>query len=816
MFSMPILLSLALVAVACVVLGYLSAPLWAWSILAGVVALGLGLPWPLLVLVGLALGVANVRVLRQRLMSAPVMWLMKKLKFLPAISRTEREALEAGTVWADGELFSGQPDFAQLLAEPYPALDAEAQAFLDGPVEELCRITDDWRVWEEQDLPQEVWDFMKAKGFFGLIIPESYGGMGFTASETSAVISKLSSRSMPLGITAMVPNSLGPAELLHQYGTQAQKDHYLPRLADGREIPCFALTEPGAGSDAGAMAARGEVFEGDDGRYYLRLSWNKRYITLAAVATLLGLAFKLRDPRNLLGKGENLGITCALIPTDTLGVRLGERHDPLGVPFYNCPTHGEDVVVPVDAIIGGPAGAGRGWQMLMECLAAGRGIMLPASAASGAKMTARVAGAYASIRKQFGLSIGKFEGVQEPLARIGGAAYILEAARRFTCGGLDGGGKPAVVTAIMKYNSTEICRKAINDAMDVVAGAGISRGPRNLLAHSYVGMPISITVEGANILTRTLMIFGQGAIRCHPFAYREINAVAANDLVEFDAAFWGHVGHVVRNGARSLVLSLTRARFARTPVEGPAAQYYRKLAWSSASFAFLADISMALLGGDLKRRETITGRFSDIFSWMYLGNAVLRRFEAEGRQRADLPFLHWSMQHALHNIQEGFDGLFRNLDVPLLGWAFKGPIAFWSRLNTLGHAPSDELGGQVARALQVPGEQRERLTAGLYVPTDREEALGRIEHAFQLCFEADAVAAKIKDAVRARKLPPGKPLALLDQAEAAGVITADEVALVKRAEEARDDAIQVDAFSLEEYAGTQPSKGGQASVSMAS
>ncbi|MCA9001393.1 MAG: acyl-CoA dehydrogenase, partial [Planctomycetes bacterium] len=519
-----------------VALGYTAAPVWTFAILAIVTAAGLGCGlWGLaaVVLIG---AIFSYPPARRTLFSRPMMGLLIKLKFLPVISQTEREALEAGTVWADAELFSGKPDWDKLIAEPYPALNEKEQAFIDGPAQTVCNMTNDWDVFQHRDLPAKVWDYLKKEKFFGMIIPESYGGLGLSASANSAVVAKLSSCSGPLGITVMVPNSLGPAELLLHYGTEEQKNHYLPRLADGREVPCFALTEPGAGSDAGAIQANGEVFRDDDGELKLRLNWNKRYITLAAVSTLLGLAFKLRDPSNHLGKGHDVGITCALIPTNLPGVKLGRRHDPMGVPFFNCPTQGEDVIVGLDAIIGGPEGAGRGWLMLMECLAAGRGISLPASSTASSQMASRVAGSYAAIRKQFGMPIGKFEGIVEPLSRIAGRAYILEAARRYTLGALDRGAKPAVVTAMAKYNFTELARESIKDAMDVVGGAGISRGPRNLLAHAYISQPIGITVEGANILTRTLVVFGQGAIRCHPFAYREMAAVAARDAKEFDAA----------------------------------------------------------------------------------------------------------------------------------------------------------------------------------------------------------------------------------------------------------------------------------------
>lgn len=743
------------------------------------------------------LGVPKVR---RSVLSRHIMNGIKALGFLPTISETEQTAIEAGTVWVDGDLFSGKPNFKRLLDQPYPDLTDEERAFLDGPCEELCRMTSDWEIWQLRDLRPEVWDFIKKERFWGMIIPKAYGGLGFGASANSAVVAKLTARSQVLGITVMVPNSLGPAELLIHYGTDEQKDYYLPRLATGEEIPCFALTEANAGSDAGAIESNGEVFRGDDGKLYLRLNWRKRYITLASIATVLGLAFKLRDPGNLLGRGTDPGITCALIPAQTEGVVLGKRHDPMGVPFINAPTEGHNVVVPVDAIIGGAEGAGKGWRMLMESLAAGRGISLPATSVGGAKMVYRVAGAHAAVRKQFGLPIGKFEGIEEPLARIGGMTYLMEAARRYTNGGLDRGAKPAVVTAIMKYNTTEMARQIVNDGMDILGGNAISRGPRNLIATGYVGTPVGITVEGANILTRTLMIFGQGAIRCHPYVYREVKALAEDDLAAFDQALWGHAVHVLRNTARSVFFSLSRGYLAARLVDGPAARYYQKLAWASSSFALLADVALLTLGGNLKRKEKLTGRFADVFSWMYLANATLVRFEHEGRRADDLPFFRWAMDYAFGRIQEGFDGIFANLNVPVLRTLLRGPIGLWSRLNPIGSAPPDYVGHKVAQAMQVPGAQRDRHTAGIHTSDDPQDALGRLERAFRLYFEAYDVERKIRDAVKDGALPKARPERLLGAAVEKGIITEAEAALVREAEAARADYIQVDAFSLEDYA----------------
>ncbi|RMI09209.1 MAG: acyl-CoA dehydrogenase [Calditrichaeota bacterium] len=776
------------------ILGYTGASFWLWIAAAAVTLFGYGAQpglWGLLALIALLFGVPPIR---RHLITAPLVGLLKKLNFLPTISDTERTAIEAGNVWVDGELFSGKPNFERILREAYPDLTEEERAFLEGPVEEVCRMTNDWEVFQRKDLPPEVWDFIKKHRFLGLIIPKEYGGLGFSPLANSAVVVKLVTRCGPLSTTVMVPNSLGPAELLLHYGTEEQKKYYLPRLARGEEIPCFALTEPHAGSDAGGIQSTGVVFRGEDGKLYLRLNFRKRYITLAGVATLIGLAFKLHDPENLLGKGPHPGITCALIPADTPGVNTGRRHDPLGVPFYNCPIEGEDVVVPVDAIIGGPEQAGNGWRMLVESLAAGRGISLPASGTGGVKYVARILGAYTTVRKQFGMSIGKFGGIQEPLARVGGWAYLLEAARRYTCGGLNRGEKPSVITAIAKYNFTEIMRKAVNDGMDVLGGAGISRGPRNLLAHGYFAVPINITVEGANILTRTLMIFGQGAIRCHPYAYKEISALMNGDVAGFDAAFWPHIGHVVRNLFRSVLLSLTRGRLARSPVGGPAAPYFRKIAWASATFALMADVAMGRYGGNLKRMEELTGRFADVFSWLYLATATLRRFEAEGRRKEDLPLLHWSMQYALSRIQEAFDGIFQNM-----GGIFRWPIAVWSRLNPLSTPPSDRLGQQIARILTTPGEQRDRLTEGIYISRDVHEAMGRLENAFRLVYQAEPIWGKIRKAIRKGDIQRADAEQMAREAVEKGIITSEEAELLVKAEAARDDVVQVDSFTQEEY-----------------
>ncbi|MCC7441584.1 MAG: acyl-CoA dehydrogenase [Bdellovibrionales bacterium] len=812
-YLIAILLGVPLVAL---IFAFLGAPLFLWTALAAGVLWTLEAPQWAWITFGAVAAAFNLPPIRRFVASLPIMKLMDAAGLIPAISETEMQALKAGNVWVEGEFFTGKPNFKRILNEPYPELTREEQAFLDNQVEKLCGMVTDWDIWQKRDLPVEAWEFIKKEGFLGMIIPKEYGGLGFSALAHSAVLGKLASRSVPLCITVMVPNSLGPGELLNHYGTDAQKKHYLPRLAKGQEVPCFALTEPHAGSDAGSIQAAGEVFKGADGKLYVRLNWNKRWITLAAISTVLGLAFRLKDPNNLLGRGAgDLGITCALIPSNTKGVVLGKRHDPLGVPFFNCPTRGVNVEVPIDVIIGELDGVGKGWGMLMECLAAGRGVSLPAQSAAGGKAITHYISGYAKIRKQFGLSVGMFHGIAEPLARIAGTTYILEAARKYTLGAIDGGMKPPVVTAIAKYNFTEISRKMVNDAMDIQGGAAISRGPKNYLAHAYFAAPISITVEGANILTRTLIIFGQGALRGHPYAFKEVDAIHAKDLAGFDRAFWGHVGLVVRSLTRSVVLSVTRGFLFLPPRFGRGFRYYQKLGWASAVFSILTDLAMAGLGGRLKTMGKMTGRFADVLSWLYLGTAVMRRYEAEGRRKEDWPFVQWSMDYAFHQIQQAFDGIFANFEFPFASWFFRGPVRFWSMANSMGAYPSDAQDLEIARLIQLPGEQshRARFADGCYMPKAADDRVVEIEEAFRLTWEAEAVERKVRKAVRGGKLRKVKGPKQYDEALGAGVITKDEFNVMAKAVEARDKAIQVDEFTLEEYRGMPiPASSGAASA----
>ncbi len=740
--------------------------------------------------------------MRRNLVSGAVLNIFRKI--LPQISATEQEAIDAGTVWWDGELFSGNPNWNRLRAFPKPSLSAAEQAFLDNEVEQLCAMLDDWDITHRRaDLPPEVWQFIKDKGFFGMIIPKRYGGLGFSAQAHSAVVSKVASRSGTAAVTVMVPNSLGPAELLLHYGTEDQKDRYLQRLAQGQDVPCFALTGPFAGSDAGAIPDYGVVGYGDfAGRQNvlgIRLTWEKRYITLAPVATLLGMAFKLYDPERLLGGETNRGITLALIPTDTPGVQIGRRHFPLNSAFLNGPTQGREVFIPMNYIIGGTTRIGQGWRMLMECLSAGRSISLPASSTGAMKLAARTSGAYSRVRKQFKMPIGKFEGVEEPLARIGAHTYMVDAARRFTALAVDLGEKPSVVSAVIKYHATERGRTVINDAMDVHGGKGICLGPDNYLGRLYQQTPISITVEGANILTRTLMIFGQGAIRSHPYVLKEIMATQDHDrkraLLQFDEALFGHISFALSNAARSFVLGLTGGRGITVPEGSATHRYYQQLTRYSAAFALSADLAMALLGGSLKRREKISARLGDVLSQMYLCSAALKRFEDDGRPDEDLPLLHWAMQDALHNIQQAFDGVIRNFPNALARRLLSVLIfPLGQRLSP----PSDHLGHQIATLLMQPGAARDRLTAGMYIPSDEQEAVGALEAALASTLVCEPLQAKLDEARKNRKLKALEELLRIAEARDKGIIDAEQALQLERDYALRRKVIMVDDFAPEE------------------
>jgi acyl-CoA dehydrogenase len=813
------LLTIALALFVALTLTFLGRGFLAWVAGSGVLLFGWRLSGPsspalfqgvTLTLMALAL-LFGVPPLRRLLVSSFAMRRMAKV--LPRLGDTERIALEAGTVWWDADLFSGRPDWNKLLEFQVPPLKPGEQAFLDGPVEELCRRLDDWQVNQQRDLPPEIWAFLRRHGFFGMIIPKAYGGLEMSHIGHARVVTKIASRSVTCAVTVMVPNSLGPAELLLHYGTDAQKDHYLPRLARGEDIPCFALTGPEAGSDAAATQSEAVVERArHDGREILgiRLNSKKRYITLAPVATVIGMAFRLKDPNRLLAdqlpadkkasaayqKDGDLGITCALIPRATPGLEIGQRHDPMHVPFHNGPIVARDAFVPLDTIIGGLAGAGNGWRMLMECLAAGRSISLPALSVGAAQLATRQVGAYATVREQFDTPIGRFEGIEEPMARLGGYTYLMTAVQRLTCAALDAGEKPSVLSAIIKCYNTELMRRCVIDAMDIRAGAAIQMGPRNSLARAYMAAPIGITVEGANILTRSMIIYGQGAIRCHPFVQAEIRAIDENSSSKFDRALFGHVNFVAMCAVRSVLLALSGGRFAAAPEIADLGRFCQQLSRFSAAFGLVSDTAMGTLGGSLKRREKISGRLADALGWMYLASAILKRYHDEPKTTYNVNLARWGLFHALNEIEEALLGVIDNLPSRPAAWILHALVY---PLGAHLRAPNDKLGGQVARSLLEDREARQALTREIYIPPPDEPGLGRLEAALDKAVRAIPIETKLRDAVRAGRIDRAPGHMLDDIGLAAGVITQDEYELLNDARDARDEVIQVDAFTAEEY-----------------
>lgn len=793
-------------------LAYTRASLKASTVAAGAALLaysflGSGpLLWMMLLWAGFAvLALLNVDSVRMRYVTKPFLVAYRRL--LPNMSDTEKEALEAGTVWWDGELFTGHPDWSKLLSSDPARLSAEEKAFLAGPCEDLCRMIDDWDTTHRRaDLSPEVWEFMKKSGFFAMIIPKKYGGLEFSAYAHSCVLAKLASRSGTASSTVAVPNSLGPAELLLHYGTEQQKDHYLPRLASGEDIPCFALTAPRAGSDAASIPDTGVVCKGIyEGREVtgIRLNFSKRYITLAPVATVIGLAFRLYDPEKLLGAEKtDYGITCALIPRDAVGVSIGRRHFPLNVPFQNGPLSGKDVFVPVDFIIGGAKMAGQGWRMLVEQLSVGRCISLPSSAAGGAKAGVYASTAYARIRKQFSQSVGKFEGVEAALARMAGNTYIMDAARSVTAAAVDSGENPAVPSAILKYHCTEMGRQVANDAMDVHGGKGICLGPKNYLGRGYQVVPVTITVEGANILTRSLMIFGQGAIRCHPYVLREMSAAKEKDkhksLTDFDDALFGHIGYTISNAARSVVTGATIARFTSAPESGPTRRYYQHINSFSARFAFATDIAMLTLGGYLKKKEHLSARLGDVLSSLYLASMVLKHYEDQGRQAADLPLVEWSCRALLYNAQEQLHGFIRNFPNRWIASLMR--IVIFPRGRTY-FSPSDRLGHKIVETLMVPSESRERLSDGIYKTAEPGNPIGLLQEALVLSIDA----APLEKRLRVEGVKTGLVSALdfpaqIEQALDEGLLNQSEAELLRNYDRKVMEIINVDDFTSEELA----------------
>ena len=765
-----------------------------------------GVVWPLFLwLLFAAFAALNLVELRREHVSAKLLEIVRDM--LPQMSKTEQDALEAGNVWWDGELFGGMPDWNALLTLPAPKLTEEEQAFLDGPTEHLCRILDDWQITHELcDLPDEVWEYIRRDGFFSMNIPKDYGGMGFSPLGVSTVLTKIASRNSTAASTIGVPNSLGPAELLLHYGTDEQKQRWLPGLASGEEIPCFALTSPRVGSDATAITDTGVVCKGSfEGRETIgiRLNWEKRYITLAPIATVLGLAFKLYDPDGLIGDTKEYGITAALVPTKLPGIEIGRRHFPINIPFQNGPTSGKDVFIPVDYIIGGATMAGQGWRMLVQQLSVGRSVVLPSNARGGVLAAVYATGAYARIRRQFGLPIGKFHGVGEVLARMAGYAYTMSAASRVTCAALNAGERPSVASAILKYHNTEMARDVGNDAMDIHGGKAIMLGPGNYLARNYQSVPISITVEGANILTRNLIIFGQGAIRCHPYVRAEMDAARDSDpergLAEFDRAIFGHAGHVLSNAARSFVLAATHSRFSGVPAAGATRRYCQHINRYSASFALAADAAMLTLGGALKRRELLSARLGDVLSHIYMASMVLKHYRDQGEPSADLPLVEWACRTQLYRAQEQLHGLLRNFPNRWVAAVLR--FLIFPRGRTFS-SPSDELGQQIVELMINPTETRERLADCAYTAVEPANPLGLLQEALEMAENVKSLERRMLDARRAGEILSEDVPGQIDEAERKGVLTADEAAAVRAFDDKVMELTGVDDFDASELGRT--------------
>jgi acyl-CoA dehydrogenase len=793
------------------------APVWQWAALWVVLALlnlvilepfALVIADPfrwLLVVPGLILAVFALKPVRKLILTGPAYAMVKRI--LPRVSRTEQEALDAGTVGWDAELFGGKPDWSKLLGVRKPTLSTEEQAFLAGPVETVCAMIDDWDTRHRADMSPEVWAYLKEKGFLGMLIGTEYGGLGFSAQAQSQVVSKIASRSIAAGITVMVPNSLGPGELLEKYGTQAQKDKYLGRLAKGLEVPCFALTGPHAGSDAAGMRDVGVVcYDMYEGKKTLgvKLSWDKRYITLAPVATLLGLAFHLHDPEHLIGEVDSIGITLALVPAKLKGVKIGRRHFPSRSAFMNGPTQGRNVFIPMDFLIGGTQYAGQGWRMLMECLSTGRAISLPAIGTVSIKHALRVTSAYARIRRQFGIPVGNMEGVAEPLSRMVRHAYTYEAARALTASMVDEGQRPSVLSALLKYRTTDAMRETVNDAMDIHGGRAVQDGPSNYLFSGYMAVPVAITVEGANILTRTLITFAQGALRAHPYLYKEIEAAQNTDrragVEAFDTAFCGHISFMLRNMTGSFLHAISLGRFASTPVSHEMSRWYRQLSRYTQSFALVGDWTVAFLGGDLKRKQSLSGRMADILSDLYLLSATLKRYEDDGRLEADRPVVDAIARDRIFAIEQNFAAVFANFPNPVLRNLMRVLVFPLGR-----HAKpaSDRATFRLARAAMVPGEFRDRLTRGVYVSTDPKDITGVLEDTLLKVIGAEEIEKKFIRATKKGTIDRRLDRDAITDAVDAGVLTESEAATLRLADQATDRAIRVDDFDPDELGSRQ-------------
>ena len=785
-----------------ILLTVLQAPLFVWS--AGLLFFLLVFQWHwsfFLIFFLYCIFIVVVPV-RRMIGTRSLMWIIEKLKIFPRISQTERIALEAGKTWVEKEFFSGKPQLKKLFTESQAQMTEEEIQFLNNETQTLCSMIDDWKIYKTRKIPDEVDRYIREKKFLGMIIPKSYGGLGFSHLAHSRVLETICSHSYAIGIYVMVPNSLGPGELLVHYGTEKQRKYYLPRLAIGQDIPCFGLTEPRVGSDASAIESKGVLFKDENGELKIRLNWNKRWITLASVSTVLGLAFQLEDPDEFLGREKDIGITCALIPSDLPGVKLGQRHDPMSIPFPNCPMEGHDVVVPAeDHIIGGIEKAGSGWSMLMDCLGTGRGISLPSSSLASSKRAIRAVTHHSVVRRQFGVPIGKFEGVMESLSEMAGLTFLSQSILDYTLSALSRHIPSALCSAISKYQLTEFSRQVVSKGMDILAGTGISMGPRNQLALSYMAAPIAITVEGANILTRSFIIFGQGVLRAHPFAYKEIKALEEKNIKDFDRYFWGHIGHVIQNSIRFIYLSFTRGLFVFVPGwKGKGYRDLQKIVWASCIFSVFYEKAMFILGGQLKKKEHLTGRFADVLMGLYMSSAVLWKWKQNGQDPKLWPFVRWSLDYSFYKIQKAFEQIIHNFEFPVLNgifWPFRKILLLFMRLNPLGYEPSDKNSQKLAVALMENPDLLKTLTKGMY--EDKNSQMYRLEQCHEMALKVQPIEKKIKKAMRTGRLDKKRIHHIKDEAFEKGVITKEEHQQISDFVALQWDVIQVDSFSEEEY-----------------
>ena len=771
------------------VFGFYSFPLYSYFALVGIysgIFFDVGtIFWSIFIILGAIFVIPSFRI---KIITSKLVSFINKNGLLPKISQTEEAALQAGTNWVEADFFNAKVDFKQINAQKIITLTQEEQDFLDNEVEQLCEMTTDWEIFQARDLRPDVWQFIKDKKFFGMIIPKEFGGLGFSATMHSRVIEKLVSRSQVLAITIMVPNSLGPAELILKHGTTKQKERYLSDLAHGIQVPCFGLTEPNAGSDATSISSNGVLFKHEDGTIKIKLNFEKRYITLGNIATLIGLAFVLKDPDHLLGDVEDLGITFAVIDAKTKGVDNSKRHDPLGIPFINSPLYGKNVIIDLENIIGETQGIGKGWQMLVESLSIGRGISLPSVSLGGSKLALNVVASYCQLREQFGLSINHFEGVEEKIAKIAAFTYMLNASRNYTLDAIDDGVKPGVINSIMKYHATEKFRTVINDAMDVLGGSAIIRGENNLLAHAYFALPISITVEGANILTRNLMQFGQGLIKSHPYIYKQITALKNNNVENFDDAFFSHIGLVFNSFCKSLVYYFSRGQISCQ--KGHFKRYKQKLTWVSAEFTLLTNVALGILGPSLKKRENISARFGDILSNCYLITATLREFENNPNPKDEL-LVDYVCNYCFNEIQIAREEIITNIGY--LGYLL--PLA---KINPFSIKAKDSLNEKIVKTLNNQ-DYLQNMTSALFISKNKNDRLAKIQEAVKQNKESQNNFKILKEAIKNETIKKDSSENMINELLEKNLLSKEEIEKMLEAHALKQEVISVDSFEANEY-----------------